>query len=418
MNGEQDVRWAGLDWGDESHTVCVVDGSGKQLGLFTVAHTAEGLEELVVRLRSFGAVAGVAVETTRHLVVHKLSQAGFVIYAINPKISAAWRKAWTVAGSKSDAGDTYTLAEGLSHRHQHLARLEPDDAATRELALLCADESTFIAERSGLANRLKATLKQYYPTALEWFSDCTAPAAWDFVLTFPTADKLTSASKNKLCRFLAAHHLRLDSDRQARIENRKQALRWSSDEATVKAMSVRAVTTARRLHTLQEVLKEYRRRIEALFARQADAGLYTSLPGAGVKLAPRLLSLMGNRRDRFSSARAPQQLSGAAPVTFQSGNKRHVRFRWACSKKARNSMHQFASCSLQQSTWARAFYDQRRAAGDSHALALRKLAYKWLKIIYRMWQDRKPYDEHLYIASLIRRRSPLAHELNPANQLP
>ena len=99
------------------------------------------------------------------------------------------------------------------------------------------------------------------------------------------------------------------------------------------------------------------------------------------------------QRDRYESALAVQQISGVAPVTRASGKSRHVRIRWACRKEFRHDLYWLAFCSLKESTWARGFYDQARARGDSHALALRKLGYKLVRIIFRLWQDRRVYDE-------------------------
>jgi transposase len=404
------MRWAGLDWGDARHAVCILDDTGKEEEAFEVEHTAEGLEELVARLRQRGPIGGVAVETARHVVVQKLLDGGFAVYPINPKLSASWREGESVSGAKDDRRDAFVLAEGLRQRHARLRPLQPDDPATRELRLLCADESRLIGDRTALVNRLKATLKEYYPQAPGWFDDWTAPASWDFVLAFPTPEALARARAKKLYGFLRTHEIGLRPIWQERVEGRAKSA-WPTDPPTVAAKSLLAVSLAKELRALQAILTLYRERIEKLYGDHPDQGIFSSLPGAGGKLAPRLLSHFGSDRQRFDSAHPLEMLSGAVPLLMKSGNSKSVRMRHACQRDFRHTLHLFAFLSITRSAWARAFYDHARRKGQSHALALRNLGRKWLRILFRMWQDRRPYDEGQYLASLIRRRSPLVQEI-------
>jgi len=172
-----------------------------------------------------------------------------------------------------------------------------------------------------------------------------------------------------------------------------------------------ALDAIAKLRAIQHSIDQCRKHIDELFAKHPDADIFTSLPGAGTKLAPRLLSDVGSQRDRYESALAVQQISGVAPVTRASGKSRHVRIRWACRKEFRHDLYWLAFCSLKESTWARGFYDQARARGDSHALALRKLGYKLVRIIFRLWQDRRVYDEQHYLLSLQQHGSPLVAAL-------
>jgi len=105
------------------------------------------------------------------------------------------------------------------------------------------------------------------------------------------------------------------------------------------------------------------------------------------------------------------------PVTEKSGRLDVKKFRRSCRKGFRNTMHLFAFQSTMHSAWARAFYDNCKARGQSHNLALRNLAAKWIKIIWRMWRDGKPYDEQVYVASLIKHGSPLAAELGLSEKM-
>ncbi|MEO1148277.1 MAG: IS110 family transposase, partial [Cyanobacteria bacterium J06638_22] len=49
-----------------------------------------------------------------------------------------------------------------------------------------------------------------------------------------------------------------------------------------------------------------------------------------------------------------------------------------------------------------------RSKGKSHPAAMRSLAFKWIRILFRCWKNREAYDEAKYLASLKRKGSPIA----------
>ena len=120
--------WAGVDWGHEKHAVCVVDDDGHVVTSFRAANSPQGLTMLVERLKALDSVAGVAIETSRHMLVDALLLAGFKVYAINPKLSHAWRKGWNVSQAKGDDRDAWVLGDGLRVHHGHLRAFEPEAA--------------------------------------------------------------------------------------------------------------------------------------------------------------------------------------------------------------------------------------------------------------------------------------------------
>ncbi|MCP4555945.1 MAG: IS110 family transposase, partial [Herbaspirillum sp.] len=208
------------------------------------------------------------------------------------------------------------------------------------------------------------------------------------------------------------HRIPLSPKTCQRIDNRTRAAALAADVEMAAIYAIRAQALARQLHGLQTGIDQYRRRIRELFRLQPMAALFASLPGAGDKLAPRLLAMFGTCKDRYAGAKNVAELAGVAPVTNQSGNTCHVKFRHSCKKLYRTTMHQFAWTSMRFCPWARAYYDRCRDRGQSHPLALRNLAAKWLKIIYRMWQEDAPYDDARYLKALQHANSPLATKLN------
>ena len=161
------------------------------------------------------------------------------------------------------------------------------------------------------------------------------------------------------------------------------------------------------LRCVMKALKRWDEKIAELFEQHRDHELYENLPGAGPALAPRLLAAFGSDRSRYQSAQELQQFSGIAPVTEASGKSHWVHWRWACPKFLRQSFHEFAGHSIARSSWARAYYYQQREKGNRHHAAVRALAYKWIRILFRCWQEGVPYQEEIYLRALERRQSPL-----------
>ena len=399
--------WVGVDWGESSHAVAVLDGARQLVRQFEVPHSLKGMDTLSETLAGFRPVLGVAIESSRNLIVAHLLETGYLLYPINPKLSSMWRKASSVAGCKSDKRDGLTLARELSVRWESLEAMRPPSEAMRELSLLCRDEQRLIDERTRHVQRLVGALKHYFPTALEFFDDWTGPTAWRWLKKFSTPQKFAKASEKQLYQFLRKHRIGISETWRGRVENHYAAANWVGDSAMLAADELKALSEVAQLLAIHEQLAVYRKRIETLSAAQDDSALFNSLPGAGKKLAPRLLVMFGTDRERRGVVEAVRLLSGVAPVMYQSGQRNRTTIRRACKKAWRNTMHQFAEKSKRYCAWAKAFYDYRKACGDRHAQALRKLADKWLKIIHRMWRERAPYDDAKYLQSLYKGNSPL-----------
>jgi len=192
------------------------------------------------------------------------------------------------------------------------------------------------------------------------------------------------------------------------LNNIQLAQPLTDDEAVLlaSAMMVQALVT--QIPPLTDSIERYDQQIASLFAQHDDSTLFGSFPGAGPVLSPRLLAAFGSDRNRFEFAAEMQQLSGIAPVTEKSGKSCWIHWRLACSKFLRQTFHEFAGRSILESDWARSYYDQQRQRGKSHHAALRALAFKWIRIIFRCWKTRKPYDETIYCKSLKLRGSSLA----------
>ena len=127
-----------------------------------------------------------------------------------------------------------------------------------------------------------------------------------------------------------------------------------------------------------------------------DHDLFGSLPGAGPKIAPRLLSELGEDRHQFDSPQALQCYAGTAPISYQSGPLHKVYVRWHCHKGLRHTVYLWANLSRHDCPWAETYYQSLRQRGKSHAGALRCLGQRWLTILWKMWQTRSCYDAELH----------------------
>lgn len=408
-----DNFWVGIDWADQTHQVCCLDHQGKIVWEQQVAHQQNDIKQLMQRLRELKGPVSIAIETAHGLLIEEILVAGLTVYAINPKQAHTWCQSLSVNAAKSDPADAYALGEGLRLFHPHLKPLAPEDPLTRELRLLCRDEVTLIQERTALLNRWQATLKEYYPLVLEWFSEANSPSAWDFVLEFPTPQAANQAKRGKLTGFFKKHHIGLSPLWLKRIDQIKTSSSWQADPATERAKSLLAVSLSKQLRTLEANLKSYREQIGWLFAQLPDKDIFTSLPGAGPKIGPRLAAELGQDRNRFPDDMSLLCHAGVVPLTKASGKYRVVKIRYGCNKHLRDTVYHWSFLTLEYSIWSRAFYDMVRQGGQDHATALRNLGRKWMKILRRMWQDHSIYDEKKYLLSLEKHGSHLVKFIKP-----
>jgi transposase len=183
----------------------------------------------------------------------------------------------------------------------------------------------------------------------------------------------------------------------------RTALRATTDLAAITAGRAATRAAVRLLGTLHQSIREYDRQIDQLAKAHPDFVIFDSLPGAGEVLVP-LIAAFESQRDRYRHAAEIQQYSGIAPVTQASGQQHWVHWRWSCPKFLRQTFHEWAALSILQCDWAEAYYRaQRDDKNKSHHAAVRSLAYKWIRIAFRCWQDRKPYVESIYETALKRR---------------
>jgi Transposase/Transposase IS116/IS110/IS902 family len=337
------------------------------------------------------------------------------IYALNPSATWAYRQSLVVSHARTDQSDAHHQALYILHHRDQLTPWTPPPRTVEQLGRMCEARRKFVDTRTGLTNRLQAVLKRYYPQALEiMHEDIWRPLNLAFLRRWPSPQTLAAARPATLQRFFHQQ----GSRSQARWERRAQvcaALVPLSPEEPVSDLLEVAVL-AGQLEALNAGILRYDQAIAELFARCEDAALIEALPGAGPAMAPRLYVAFARYAGVCESAEAFAAAVGIAPVTDQSGKMRKVYRRLRCDKHTRQSFVEWARESIKHSVWARAFFDQRKAAGHYAQAIFRALAYKWTRILWRCWRERSAYDEAKYLATLRAKGSPLLKDL-PADSI-
>jgi transposase len=386
--------FVGLDWAATTHAVCVIDEAGTVRWRGTVPHTAAGLAELVQRLTGLGAPATlpVALERPSGLVVDTLLDAGFPVVPIHPNVVKASRPRYSAAGGKSDPGDAYLLADLLRTDGHRFRPLQPLADETRALRALVRGRDDLVAQRVALANQLRALLERFWPGAAAIFAEVDSPIALTFLTRYPTPQSAERLGERRLAQFLRRHaYCGRRSPAELLTRLREAPLGRTGDaETEVSGELVHALVAV--LTPLVAQIQQLAAAITAALVQHADGLLVQSFPRSGAVNAAQILAELGDDRARFPT---PDQLAaeaGVAPVTHASGKHRGVAFRWACNKRLRQALTTWADNSRHASAWAAAVYARARARGCDHPHAIRILARAWVRVLWRCWQDHRPYD--------------------------
>jgi transposase len=391
--------YVGLDWADTHHDVEVLDEAGKRVGARRFAHSHEGLNELKQFVLSIAAQPeqlACIIETNHGLLITFLLEAGIPVYPVNPKTANQLRKA---AGAKTDQIDAHLLAKIGRLDLAELRRLEPDSPTVAELKTLTRDQDALIQTQTRLVNQLTACLKEYYPAALHLFAKLHQRSTLVFLQTYPTPQAAQAASLEEITATLRTGKHTNPTRAASKIVEELHRPQLGASAVIVRAKSRLMLSLVKQLLVVIEEIASYDKAISPLFLTHEDQELWSSLPRAGKRLAPRLLAEWGDDRTRYSDGNSVQALAGTAPVPFQSGNYAKAHKRFACLKPLRNALHQFAWQSTLSEPWARDYYQRKRAEGKTHSMAIRALANVWVRIIYRMWVNHTCYQTATFEAA-------------------
>lgn len=384
--------FAGLDWASQNHAVCIIDETGSVRSRFDIAHDAAGITDLCRRLHAAGSPP-VAIERPSGLVVDAPIEAGFAVVPIHPNAVKASRPRYRSHGAKSDASDAYLLADLLRTDGHRFRPLAPQSDEIRALRALVRGRDDLVATRVQLANQLRSLLESFRPGAAAVFAEVDSPIALAFIERYPTPESACRLGAKRMAAFYAQHAYCGRRSPEELLTRLREAPAAACGELEMEAKGELARSLARTLARLVEQIRLLTGRIEHHVASCEDGRIIMSFPRAGRICAAQILAELGSVRERFDSDAQLAAEAGVAPVTYQSGKSRSVTFRWACNHRLRAALTCLADNSRHASAWAAQLYAQARARGCDHPHAVRILARAWLRVLWRAWIDRKPYDQ-------------------------
>ncbi|MEO1996255.1 MAG: IS110 family transposase [Planctomycetaceae bacterium] len=403
----------GIDWADQKHDCYVIDRDGKEFHR-EIAHSPDEIDAWVTEMLALadGGPIAIMLEQSRGPLMHALMfRENVLLYPVNPKQLARYP-----GGGKSDPTDAMYLARMLHERITTLTAWQPDDENTRLLAQLCQQRRKIVDGQTKLRQQLTALLKSYFPVVLELFGkEHQLTLLLCMLGRWADPRKFRRADRRLIRRVLSEHTIGNEKQQDAIIDRVRSAQLLSRDEALIIPSAMAVELLVKQIQDARKTIKEFDAKIATVMKQHSDAHLFTSLRGAGPALAPRLLCAFGSQRDRWENADSLAAFSGIAPVTRKSGKQCQVKRRYACPKFLRQTFHEFADSARLYCPWTKARYHMLRDRGMKHHAALRKLARSWIRILFRVWQTRTPFDCDRYLAQLKQRCPEIIPYLSDGN---
>jgi transposase len=395
---EESMIFVGDDWAEDHHDVHVMDEAGLRLSARRLPEGLTGIRQLHALIASHTEEPDqvvIGIETDRGLWVEALVAAGYQVFAINPLAVARYRERHHVSGAKSDAGDAKLLADLVrTDRHNH-RRIAGDSATAEAIKVLARGHQSLIWTRTRQTNALRSALREYYPAALQTFDDLADRDTLAVLRRAPTPQRGARLSLPAIRAALKKGGRQRGIDTKAR--EIATSLRTEQLETTAPVTAAFAATTSAAVAIISELNRQIADLEAALaehFETHPDSEIYRSQPGLGVVLGSRILGEFGDDPQRYADVKSRRNYAGTSPLTVASGKKRAVLARHVRNRRLYDAIDRWAFCALLTSPGARLFYDQRRAAEDTHHQALRALGNRLVGILHGCLRHHTNYDEY------------------------
>jgi transposase len=392
------VIFVGVDWAEAHHDVFVEDEGGAGLAKRRIPEGIEGVglfHELVGGLVEDPAEVIVGIETDRGLLVGALVAAGYEVLAINPLAASRYRDRHSVSGAKSDPGDAKVLADLVrTDRHNHRP-VAGDSELAEAIKVLARAHQSMIWTRQRQTNLLRSTLREFYPGALEAFTDLHAPETLAVLSRAPTPTLGRALSRSQVTAALRrGGRTRRVEEHAAEIHAALRVAQLEAPPLVAEAFGASVAASVAVLGELNTQIAGLETQLAASFEQHPDAEILRSLPGLGLVLGARVLGEFGDDPNRYGDPKSRKNYAGTSPITRASGTRRVVLARHVRNRRLADALDGWAFSSLTRSPGARALYDRHRAAGDTHHQALRALANRLVGILHGCLQHHSRYDEH------------------------
>lgn len=384
--------FAGIDWGGTHHQLCVVDHDGAKQREVRVTHDVAGFGDLDRELALFGNRMPIGIERSEGVLVEHLQARGHIVFPVSPRIAARARERYRVAPIKDDRFDAFVLADTLRHEHDHWRSLSIPSPLLAEIKALTRDRSRLLETQQTIEAQLRSILDAYHPAPTKLFSSIDRQITLAFIDEYPTPASASRLRATRVGGFCKRHNY-TGRVRPEVLAERLRSNLLSGAAGTVAGKAISAQSFARILSLLNGELAEFDDAIASAVAEHPDSKIFASFPGVGPVLTSVLLAEIGEDRSRFPSSRVLLAEAGLAPVTRSSGRSESVRFRYAANRHLREATMWWAFNSLKMSPWANdAFRTARDQRGQRYHRALRGLAARWTRVLWRCWTDGTTYD--------------------------
>ena len=392
--------YVGVDWGNQTHQVAVLDTARGLRGERGGAHDGPGLHAVASGLAELAApgTVAVAIEVPHGAVVDTLRERGFAVYALNPRPMDRFRDRDTVAGAKDDRRDAQVLAAALLTDRPAFRRLHVDDPQVVQLRELTRIEAELSEALRRLANRRREQLLRFYPQALELCPAADEPWFWALLTQLPTPPAAARRRRGPVAALLREYRLRRRTADEVLTVLRRTPLTVAP--GTLEAATEHIALVLPRLELIATPRRACAPRVETMLAVLAAAGQHQghrdvtirrSFPGVGRVVAATMLA----EASQLLAARAYHRLrasGGAAPVTRQSGKQRGVPMRYAWNPRLRNALYYWAFIAARHDPATRQHDEGLRARGHSQGRALRGVADRLLAVLIVMLKTQTLYD--------------------------
>ncbi|MCX5418994.1 IS110 family transposase [Streptomyces sp. NBC_00078] len=391
----------GDDWAEDHHDVEIQDEAGRKLAAVRLPEGVEGIAKLHELLAKHGGegleAAGVVVgiETDRGSWVQALIASGYQVYAINPRQVARFKERYASSGAKSDKGDAHALADMVRIDRAQLRPVAGDSEQAQAVKVVARAHQTLIWERTRTFQRLRSTLREYFPAALNAYADLTLTStdALELLIKAPSPQAGAKLTRTQITAVLARARRHNRDAKAATIVTALRERQLGLPEPVTAAYAATATAHAKLLIALNEQIAGLEGQVKAHFLKHPDAEIYLSMPGIAEITGARVLAEFGDDPSRYAGAKARKNYAGTSPITRASGKSHTVQARYVRNNRLADALQTQAFSALRASPGARRYYDRQRAREAGYNPALRQVGNRLVGVLHGCLKTRTLYDE-------------------------
>lgn len=386
-------HYVGIDNANLTHSVCIIDQSGKVIKSFEISNNDTGYKKLKLNIEKFSNPV-VAYELPHGPLIDFLRKLPYKQYSLNPLKVKRFKQTFSVSGNKSDKVDSEAIAQYIKFNEKSSREMLFNSPEIEALKQFGISHDRLVRDHTRYSNRLLFLFRQYFPLYGSLFTETAPKTLLKMVLKYPIWSKLENESIEAFESFLRSNKYS-NPKYINRLRNKIDSYTHHVMPEVEISMQYEAMAIASILLSIKDQLENIEKQMWKIAEVHHDGQILNTLPGAGKVLTCKILGILGDNQKRFTKANQIQSLFGTAPMNYQSGGYHKVIMRKACNKRAKSILFSFAFSSLRFSPWAREYYDSQRKKGKNHSVAVRALSNKWMNIIFAMWKNKQKYTERI-----------------------